>query len=83
MKFPIRSGFEVDNMHHGIQIDRAIDMGKKFGRKVRAWIPAQFRGKTPRVDHQQHQAMLTGKGKIGYAQDLIHFGAMDEALACQ
>jgi hypothetical protein len=83
MEFPIRSGFEVNNLEHGIQIDWAIDVRKKFGCKVRAGIPAQFRGQTLRINYQQYQAMLTGKNKVGYAQNLVRFRAMNEALACQ
>ena len=43
MEFPIWAGFELERIHHGIQIDRAVDMGEKFSHKIHTWLPAQFR----------------------------------------
>src|SRR5512136_2784446 len=79
-EFPIRTGFELEHIHHGLQIDRAIDMGEKFSCKIHAWFPAQFRAQEYRFNHQQYHVMLTGENDVGYADNLVRFGTVDEAL---
>ena len=83
MKFSIRARFEVEHMLHGFQVERTVDVGKQLVGFIRARFPAKLGLELSRVNLQDHQTVLVGIVRIGYAQNLIYFGAMDETLARQ
>jgi hypothetical protein len=86
----IRVGFQINGFDNGIQIDRAINVGKKFpfgnawGRSpARRRFPFQVRGKKRGFDHEQEQTTLSLIIFFDDRQDLGACRAMDKSFALE
>src|SRR5438093_13666085 len=65
-----RSRLQGERVHHGVEVERAVDVRKAFLAAGATRLVADLRPHARRVDAQQHQATLPAKEGIGNRHDL-------------
>jgi hypothetical protein len=75
-----RVRFEIQDLDNCLQVDRTVNVREQLVGLIRTRLIPDLGHEPQRVNDQQYQSVLAGEERIGNAQDLVRFGAMDEAL---